>query len=237
MQHTLPLTMPLRPPELGGGLAFHPREGSGSYLGQMRASQGNDRGELRPGQAAEPGSGNRGDRMSSVTTRCRTFTLSLSSVDGLSEVQLAFSAWHVSPLPSWSAVPPSGHPALQQSSLFTGLPILWAPREPALCPWPWLGPPILSTNTNPNFSFSSNIHLELKGFGSQTGRCGRHCPTRSPGGNFFCSQAPLYTSLVCCSLVNLDHNTPGGPGSALLKSYTSARLLQEGRPQEPQGRL
>lgn len=60
MQHTSPLTMPVHPPELGGGLAFHPREGSGSCLGQMHASEGNDRGELRPGQAAELAQGTAG---------------------------------------------------------------------------------------------------------------------------------------------------------------------------------
>lgn len=61
------LSMPVRPPEPGRGLASCPHEGSSLCLGQMHASQRNNRGEVRAEQAAESGSGNCRDRMSPVT--------------------------------------------------------------------------------------------------------------------------------------------------------------------------
>lgn len=94
-----------------------------------------------------------------------------------------------------------------------GLLILWAPPEPTLCPWPWLRPPFLSTNPNPNLFFFSNIPPRVEGFGLQTSRCGREYPTQPPEGYFLCSWGPL-SPLLPLGEPGPQHPEPARPNSA-----------------------
>lgn len=111
-----------------------------------------------------------------------------------------------------------------------GLLILWAPPEPTLCPWPWLRPPFLSTNPNPNLFFSSNIHLESRGLAYRPAGVGGNTP---PNSQRAISSAARVPSLLCCLLVNLDHNTRSQPGPFLLRDVLPLLSSREATPRSP----